>query len=317
MQSQPSDGSSQAVQAIHLSEPLQTSRPGWNRINDGLDAILTKARAFVDSTVAPSAPLKWLCTMLVKASGQWQVLEFAADVGQLSDLEDNILVPGVTDVLTLAHDLVDAYASLGFFEVYGDVPSVGAAGSFGSQQGQQATSLQSSSGNVAVRQPDIPPAAIISGSSGYEAPNVGDSGAVAAAAAGDVEAVDMDVEQASATFSVVVDEVSLDSSFSLSTIRQACNSLGFARSCGKSACLQRLKKHLESQQLVAQHCAEIQLRADEECVAAAPVVPVEPSDEVRAQHNLTHQPYASWCEICVSNRGRQDSHMPRPVASSG
>ena len=63
--------------------------------------------------------------------------------------------------------------------------------------------------------------------------------------------------------------------------------------------------------------AEIQLRADEECVVAAPVVPVEPSDEVRAQHNLTHQPYASWCEICVSNRGRQDSHMPRPVPSSG
>ena len=122
MQSQPSDGSSQAVQAIHLSEPLQTSRPGWNRINDGLDAILTKAKAFVDSTVAPSAALKWLCTTLVKANGQWQVLEFAADVGQLSDLEDNILVPGVTDVLTLAHDRVDAYASLGWFEVYDDVP---------------------------------------------------------------------------------------------------------------------------------------------------------------------------------------------------
>ena len=118
--SQPSDGSSQAVRAIHFSEPLQTIRPGWNRINDGLDAIPTKARAFVDSTVAPSAAL-WLRTTLVKVNGQWQVLEFAANVGQLSDLECNILVPGVTDVLTLAHDRVDSYASLGFFEVSDDV----------------------------------------------------------------------------------------------------------------------------------------------------------------------------------------------------
>ena len=43
----------------------------------------------------------------------------------------------------------------------------------------------------------------------------------------------------------------------------------------------------------------------------------EPSDEVRAQHNLTHQPLALWCEVCVSNGGRQDSHMPRPTPSSG
>ena len=115
----------------------------------------------------------------------------------------------------------------------------------------------------------------------------------------------------------MVDGVSLDSSFPLAVIRQACTSLGLARSGGKATCLQRLKKHLESQQLVAQHSAEIQLRADEERVAASPVVPVEPSDEVRAQHALTHQPFASWCEICVSNRGRQDSHMPHPVPSSG
>ena len=48
---------------------------------------------------------------------------------------------------------------------------------------------------------------------------------------------------------------------------------------------------------MARHSAEVQLRADEELVAASPVVPVEPFDEVRAQHNLTHQPYAPWCEI--------------------
>ena len=112
-------------------------------------------------------------------------------------------------------------------------------------------------------------------------PAIGDSGAVAAAAA-DAEAIEPVVEEASDAFSVLVDGVALDSSFPLSTIRQACTSLELARSGGKATCLQRLKKHLGSQQLVAQHSAETQLRADDERVAASPVVAVEPSDEVRA-----------------------------------
>ena len=168
-----------------------------------------------------------------------------------------------------------------------------------------------------MRQPDVPPADIVSGSNGYDSPAIGDSGAVAPAAADDAEAIEPVVEEASHAFSVLVDGVAIDSSFPFSTIRQARASLGLAQSGRKATCLQRLKKHLDSQQLVAQHSAEIQLRADDERVAASPVVPVEPSDEVRAQQKLTHQPDASWCEICVSNRGRQDSHMPRPVPASG
>ena len=35
------------------------------------------------------------------------------------------------------------------------------------------------------------------------------------------------------------------------------------------------------------------------------------------RRNLTHQPYAPWCEVCVSNRGRQDGHRPHPEPSSG
>ena len=258
----------------------------------------------------------WLRTTLVKIGGRWQALEFAADVGQLSDLECNILIPGVTDVLTLAHSRVDSYSSLGFFEVYDDVaPSTAASGSASGQGGQGSSMLQSS-GDVVMRQPDVPPADIVSGAGGYEAPSIGDSGAVAPAADGDTEADEPPVEEASDAFSVVVDGVALDSSFPLKTIRQARTSLGLARSGGKATSLRRLKKHLDSQ-LVAQHSAEIQLRADDERVASSPAVPVEPSDEVRAQRNLTHQPFASWCEVCVSTRGRQDSHMPRPVPSSG
>ena len=305
----------QAVRAIHLSEPLQTMRPGWNRINDELFAIRTFTRNFIDSTIAPSPVLMWYRTTLAKVGSQWQVVEFAMDVSQIDDLECNMLIPGVTEVLTLAHSRVDSYASLGFFEVYDDSPAPGRASGSGSSQGQQ-PSQQSASDVVAARHPDVPAAGNVSGSNGYDPP-VGDSGAPAPVASGDAEAIEVDAQEASDAFTVVVDGVSLDSSFPLAVIRQACTSLGLARSGGKATCLQRLKKHLESQQLVAQHSAEIQLGADEERVAASPVVPVEPSDEVRAQHALTHQPFASWCEICVSNRGRQDSHMPHPVPSSG
>ena len=33
-----------------------------------------------------------------------------------------------------------------------------------------------------------------------------------------------------------------------------------------------------------------------------------PSPEQVAKHDLTHEPYEEWCEICVSHRGRQDRH---------
>ena len=46
-------------------------------------------------------------------------------------------------------------------------------------------------------------------------------------------------------------------------------------------CLEKLKKHLEAQQLAAQHSAEIQLRKDDEGVAQSPPIPVESSDEER------------------------------------
>ena len=141
VKSQTSDASPQTVRAIRLSEPLQTMRAGWNCINDELYRMFTKPRCYVDSTLAPSRTLMWLRTTLVKIGGRWQVLEFAADVSQLSDLECNILIPGATDVLTLAHNRVDSYASLGFFEVYDDVaPTIAASGS-ASGQGEQGSSL--------------------------------------------------------------------------------------------------------------------------------------------------------------------------------
>ena len=170
--------------------------------------------------------------------------------------------------------------------------------------------------DVPARQPDVP-SGVAEGEE-YIARTLGDVAMdVAPAAAGEAEALVQDRPELDEPFSVVIDGVALDSSFPLATIRDACSSLGLGRSGGKMKCLESLKKHLEGQQLAAQHSAEIQLRKDDERVAQSPPIPVEPSDEERNRHNLIHQPFAQWCEICVSNRGRQDGHRPHPEPSSG
>ena len=39
--------------------------------------------------------------------------------------------------------------------------------------------------------------------------------------------------------------------------------------------------------------------------------PPEPSPQERAEHNLHHATYASWCPHCVAGQGRQAPHMQR------
>ena len=46
----------------------------------------------------------------------------------------------------------------------------------------------------------------------------------------------------------------------------------------------------------------------EEREAETLVTPKLPSEEERARHCLTHLPYASWCEACVTGRGQEEQH---------
>ena len=310
--------STQAIRAVSLSGPLSNLRPGWNRLSDQFYAIMTKSPTFVDSTLAPSPSLMWFRTTLM--NGAWHVAEFAAGVGQMNDLECGMVRTDVSDVLTLAHNYVVDLGALGIHEVAPPpgASSGGASSSSSTRRQPRVPSLQPLADlhDAPGRQPDIPSG--VADGEEYVAPNVGDVAMdVAPAAAGEAEALVDERPELDEPFSVLVDGVALDSSFPLATVRGACSSLGLGRSGGKLKCLERLKKHLESQQLVAQHSAEIQLRKDDERVAQSPPIPSEPSDEDRKRHMLTHQPYASWCEICVSNRGRQDGHRPHPEPSSG
>ena len=61
----------------------------------------------------------------------------------------------------------------------------------------------------------------------------------------------------------------------------------------------------------------MEVEEDEECRECedlerpSPVVrrgPSEPSERERAEHDITHLPYRSWCKICVAARGKAAPH---------
>ena len=44
--------------------------------------------------------------------------------------------------------------------------------------------------------------------------------------------------------------------------------------------------------------------------------PFEPTPQVRAQHNLTHYPYVTWCQHCARARRTNSQHRHTPSASA-
>ena len=46
--------------------------------------------------------------------------------------------------------------------------------------------------------------------------------------------------------------------------------------------------------------------------------PMRPGAEAVRQHNLTHCPYQSWCEVCLASKGKSDHyHREAPVSKDG
>ena len=99
---------------------------------------------------------------------------------------------------------------------------------------------------------------------------------------------------------VLIDGVKLDSNSSLNTLRGACQSLGLSKGGGKVKLLQRLWEHLQAQELIAAHAAHRNLQGEQLRPAIGQPIPAEPTEAQRAQHNLTHYPYAPWCELCFT-----------------
>ena len=102
--------------------------------------------------------------------------------------------------------------------------------------------------------------------------------------------------------------VEVNRTSSISVLRAACQFLEVSQSGSKAKLWNRILaavdrgKILEEKQL-----AEAALL--EGSHAANPVQTAErPSEEEVQRHNLTHIPYAAWCESCVKSKGRPERH---------
>ena len=94
----------------------------------------------------------------------------------------------------------------------------------------------------------------------------------------------------------------------LRVIRTACSTLGLSVRGSKKINMQRLQNFVKTQELMAAHSVETQLRSESKREVRVQKRPVEPTKEQIEKRNLTHEPFEEWCELCVSFRSRQDKH---------
>ena len=116
---------------------------------------------------------------------------------------------------------------------------------------------------------------------------------------------------------VYIDGTALTVNSPLRGLRAGCESFGLSKRGSKQMCLKRMLDHLQMQTLLAAHGAEVKLEAEGEREAMAQHVPKVPTPEEIQQHNLTHEPYKDWCEICVKHRARQDAHPKSSHENAG
>ncbi|CAK9110158.1 unnamed protein product [Durusdinium trenchii] len=128
------------------------------------------------------------------------------------------------------------------------------------------------------------------------------------AAPGDAEVPAHERDDSADPREVIVNGMRLDTNSPLRVLRDACQHLGLSTRGNKLTCLQRMWQHLQAQELISASAAERNLKDETQRSANAQPQPKAPSAEVVAEHNLTHYPFASWCELCVGARSRQDVH---------
>jgi len=116
---------------------------------------------------------------------------------------------------------------------------------------------------------------------------------------------------------VIVDGVAMTMDCTLKTLKGGCSSLGLSGRGGKAKCLKRMAEHIKAQSLLAAHGAEVRLKSETERIPIAQSKPEEPSAQELENHALTHEPFKSWCPLCVQFRAKQDPHPARSHEGSG
>ena len=289
------DASSKSLSGVHvraltLSSALSGMTSGWMQLGDAVFALCNISPQHVGTTLCPSEGLLWLRTTLIwflrMVHGTWMSAA-SAELPTMVALFDS--AKRVVEMITIAHTSMVPPESLGFTLGDGDVVPRPHAEVVAPRSGIPLQASGSADGPM----DDVP----------------------AAEEAEDAEVPVPERDEGGDPTEVVIDGVKLDSNSSLRTLRSACESLGLAAGGSKMKCLKRLWDHLQAQVLIASHGARRELQGEMQRPVHAQSVPVEPTAKEVSDHNMAHQPYAAWCELCVANKAMQDPHLQRVEAS--
>ena len=105
---------------------------------------------------------------------------------------------------------------------------------------------------------------------------------------------------------VTIDESVLNMGSKPKTLQEWCRKLTLLTSGGKAKCLRRLQKYrLEEEQSISLEISK-KFFAEEERRPLAMRAPKLPTKMEQDLHNLTHLPFAGWCQSCVATRAKED-----------
>ncbi|OLP86509.1 Copia protein [Symbiodinium microadriaticum] len=94
----------------------------------------------------------------------------------------------------------------------------------------------------------------------------------------------------------------------LKVLKELCEKVGLSKSGNKQKVLRRLRDQRDvlARQMTAEIARKLFLEGERE---PQPVkVPMLPSARQQELHNITHHPFAPWCEACLVGRSRQSPH---------
>ena len=97
----------------------------------------------------------------------------------------------------------------------------------------------------------------------------------------------------------------------LEAVEGSRNFFGVSQPGSRSKCFERLVSHMRVRERELKAAAEAVAAAqmEESATGAVPPLIMVPSQEEPDRRNLTHTPYAPWCERCLMHRGRPDRHL--------
>ena len=107
---------------------------------------------------------------------------------------------------------------------------------------------------------------------------------------------------------IEVNGVVLNINSSLATLRAACGFYNVSKSGSKAKCYRRLCQRQKTLELLAAQSAIAQAQGEVERHPNAQALVRPPSQQEQELHELTHTPYAAWCDSCIKHRARPDQH---------